>query len=47
MLERTACAARNRALKTIAIGRQAQPRLYGWFQPAPECLVREELRWDR
>jgi N-methylhydantoinase A len=30
---------------TIAIGRQARPRLYDWFQPAPECLVREELRF--
>src|ERR1700753_1694203 len=24
---------------TIAIGRQARPKLYDWFQPAPECLV--------
>ena len=30
---------------TIAIGRQARPRLYDWFQPAPECLVGEELRF--
>src|ERR1700723_1107808 len=30
---------------TIAIGRQALPRLYDWFQPAPECLVSEELRF--
>jgi N-methylhydantoinase A len=30
---------------TIAIGRQARPRLYDWFQPAPECLVPEELRF--
>src|SRR3984885_17253 len=30
---------------TIAIGRQARPRLYDWFQPAPECLVSEELRF--
>ena len=29
---------------TIAIGRQARPRLYDWFQPAPECLVSEQLR---
>ena len=26
---------------TIAIGRQARPKLYDWFQPAPECLVPE------
>jgi N-methylhydantoinase A len=30
---------------TIAIGRQARPKLYDWFQPAPECLVREKLRF--
>ena len=30
---------------TIAIGRQARPKLYDWFQPAPECLVREGLRF--
>jgi N-methylhydantoinase A len=30
---------------TIAIGRQARPKLYDWFQPAPECLVRQELRF--
>ena len=30
---------------TIAIGRQARPKLYDWFQPAPECLVPEELRF--
>lgn len=30
---------------TIAIGRQARPRLYDWFQPAPVCLVPEELRF--
>ena len=30
---------------TISIGRQARPRLYDWFQPAPECLVPEELRF--
>jgi N-methylhydantoinase A len=30
---------------TIAIGRQARPKLYDWFQPAPECLVLEELRF--
>jgi N-methylhydantoinase A len=28
---------------TIAIGRQARPKLYDWFQPAPECLVPEGL----
>jgi len=30
---------------TIAIGRQARPRLYDWFQPAPECLVPPDLRF--
>lgn len=30
---------------TIAIGRQARPKLYDWFQPAPQCLVPEELRF--
>ncbi len=30
---------------TIAIGRQARPKLYDWFQPAPECLVPETLRF--
>ncbi len=30
---------------TIAIGRQARPRLYDWFQPAPECLVPPGLRF--
>jgi N-methylhydantoinase A len=30
---------------TIAIGRQARPKLYDWFQLAPECLVPEELRF--
>lgn len=30
---------------TIAIGRQARPRLYDWFQKAPECLVQAELRF--
>lgn len=30
---------------TIAIGRQARPKLYDWFQPAPECLVADELRF--
>src|ERR1700761_4285771 len=30
---------------TISIGRQARPKLYDWFQPAPECLVAEELRF--
>jgi N-methylhydantoinase A len=30
---------------TIAIGRQARPKLYDWFQPAPECLVPEGLRF--
>jgi N-methylhydantoinase A len=29
----------------IAIGRQARPKLYDWFQPAPECLVPEGLRF--
>ena len=31
---------------TIAIGRQARPKLYDWFQPAPDCLVPKELRFD-
>ncbi len=30
---------------TIAIGRQARAALYDWFAPAPECLVRPELRF--
>ncbi|MEI9981156.1 MAG: hydantoinase/oxoprolinase family protein [Edaphobacter sp.] len=30
---------------TIAIGRQARSKLYDWFQPAPECLVKAELRF--
>jgi N-methylhydantoinase A len=30
---------------TIAIGRQARPKLYDWFQKAPECLVPEGLRF--
>jgi N-methylhydantoinase A len=30
---------------TIAIGRQARPRLYDWLQPAPPCLVPPELRF--
>ena len=30
---------------TIAIGRQARAKLYDWFQPAPMCLVPEELRF--
>src|SRR5580658_2669643 len=30
---------------TISIGRQARPKLYDWFQPAPECLVPAELRF--
>ena len=30
---------------TIAIGRQARPRLYDWFQPPPPCLVPLELRF--
>lgn len=30
---------------TIAIGRQARPRLYDWFQPAPPCLVPSDLRF--
>jgi N-methylhydantoinase A len=29
----------------IAIGRQARPKLYDWFQPAPDCLVPAELRF--
>src|SRR5882762_1158998 len=30
---------------TIAIGRQARPKLYDWLQNAPECLVSEGLRF--
>jgi N-methylhydantoinase A len=30
---------------TIAIGRQARPRLYDLFSPGPECLVPEKLRF--
>jgi N-methylhydantoinase A len=30
---------------TIAIGRQARPKLYDWFQPAPECLVTAGFRF--
>ncbi len=30
---------------TISIGRQARPKLYDWFQPPPECLVPEGLRF--
>jgi N-methylhydantoinase A len=30
---------------TIAIGRQTRARLYDWFAPVPECLVRRELRF--
>ncbi len=30
---------------TIAIGRQARPKLYDWFQRAPECLVEDGLRF--
>jgi N-methylhydantoinase A len=30
---------------TIAIGRQARPKLYDLFQPVPECLVPSELRF--
>ncbi|HEX5284285.1 MAG TPA: hydantoinase/oxoprolinase family protein [Bryocella sp.] len=30
---------------TIAIGRQARPRLYDLFSPGPECLVPENLRF--
>ena len=30
---------------TIAIGRQARPKLYDWFQQVPECLVPTELRF--
>ena len=30
---------------TIAIGRQARPKLYDWFQAAPGCLVPEGLRF--
>jgi N-methylhydantoinase A len=30
---------------TIAIGRQARPKLYDWFQPTPECLVPRHLRF--
>lgn len=30
---------------TLAIGRQARPKLYDWFQPAPDCLVPKSLRF--
>ena len=30
---------------TIAIGRQARPKLYDWFQAAPACLVPAPLRF--
>ncbi len=30
---------------TIAIGRQARPKLYDWFQPPPESLVPAALRF--
>jgi N-methylhydantoinase A len=30
---------------TIAIGRQARPKLYDWNQPVPECLVAAERRF--
>lgn len=30
---------------TIAIGRQARPKLYDWFQPAPQPLVPQDLRF--
>jgi len=30
---------------TIAIGRQARPRLYDWFQPAPACLAPADWRF--
>jgi len=30
---------------TIAIGRQARPKLYDWFQPVPECLVPKAWRF--
>ena len=30
---------------TIAIGRQARPKLYDWFQAAPDCLVAKALRF--
>ena len=30
---------------TIAIGRQARPKLYDWFQQVPECLVPTQLRF--
>src|SRR5579863_908481 len=30
---------------TIAIGRQARPRLYDWFQSPPPCLVPPDLRF--
>jgi N-methylhydantoinase A len=30
---------------TIAIGRQARPKLYDWFQRAPECLVPKRWRF--
>jgi N-methylhydantoinase A len=30
---------------TIAIGRQARPKLYDWFQQLPECLVPKKWRF--
>jgi N-methylhydantoinase A len=30
---------------TIAIGRQARPKLYDWFQPVPDCLVPASSRF--
>jgi N-methylhydantoinase A len=30
---------------TIAIGRQARAKLYDWFQPIPDCLAPEQLRF--
>ena len=30
---------------TLAIGRQARPKLYDWFQRTPECLVPADLRF--
>jgi N-methylhydantoinase A len=30
---------------TIAIGRQARPKLYDWFQQVPECLVPKQWRF--
>ncbi len=29
----------------LAIGRQARPKLYDWFQATPECLVPSDLRF--